>query len=64
VSDQQPAHIAESVADLGSYDGWQYNTRIIREWLRGGAVSTDALEAQFRLWLDYWAARNDGDAGA
>lgn len=53
-------HIAEDVADLGSYDGWRHNTRTIREWVRGGCVSTEVLLAELRLWADEIGARNDG----
>lgn len=32
------------------------DTRCIREWIRGGCISTDHLVAELTLWADYWAA--------
>ena len=45
---------AEYVRDMGSYDGWLANTKVMRQWLRGDTISTECLVAELRLWLDYW----------
>lgn len=54
MSDTQPALSADDVRDLGSYDGWLENTKVMRQWLRGDTISTECLAAELRLWLGYW----------
>ena len=39
------------------------DTRTMREWLRGGGVSTDHLIAELELWADYWAQANAENEG-
>lgn len=34
---------------------WEANTVQIREWLKGGAVSTPSLLRELRLWLNHFS---------
>lgn len=38
---------------------WETNTEEIRTWIAGGAVSTNRLVRELRLWLRFWTAPDE-----
>lgn len=45
------------------YDEWLHDTRIIRTWVSGGAVSIEHLVADLRRWADFMEQLGIEDVG-
>lgn len=58
VNEQQSA---DYVVEPNGYDEWIEGTRVIRQWVGGDTISTEALVAELRYWADYFEVRQEQD---